>query len=78
MNSTIYAARVAAASIVPATATRNRFELFDAMVNRRPINLGGTVGHIMAIELEDGSGENFNVRFQVRGVNHTVFVRNVG
>jgi len=49
----------------------NRFELFLAMVDRKRVRLYSNAtgewhsGHIAAIQLEDGSGYNFNVTLQL-------------
>jgi hypothetical protein len=57
----------------------NRFELFNAMVNRETVKLNFNgkqyAGKILAIELEDGSGLCFNVKLST-GV--WVFVRSIG
>lgn len=63
----------------------NRFELFNAMINRKymTLNMNGKNYncYINAIEMEDGSGYNFNVRVYIPmpmaplgGEYHTVFV----
>lgn len=57
----------------------NRFELFNAMVNRKEVTLRGVTGKIVQIELEDGSGHNFIVTLNHldKGVNKVVelFIR---
>ena len=57
------------------TITCNRFELFNAMLNRTPITLGDKTGIINAIEMEDGSGHCFNVRLYTNNTNYTLFVK---
>ena len=49
----------------------NRWSLFDAMVNKLMVTHNGSFYYIKAIELEDGSGYNFNVT--LNGIK--VFVR---
>ena len=53
----------------------NRFELFNAMLNRDFISIGNHVGTIQAIEMEDGSGHCFNVTLLVGTRNIKLFVR---
>jgi hypothetical protein len=55
-----------------------KWQLFDAFVNRKSVNLAQFTGLIYAIELEDGSGHCFNVRMQTTfcGI-QTVFVRTI-
>ena len=53
----------------------NRFEMFNAMVNRTPITLGGIVCLINGIEIEDGSGYNFNVNVLVNNTTHNIYVK---
>jgi hypothetical protein len=55
--------------------TMNRFELFNAMLNRDFISIGNHVGTIQAIEMEDGSGHCFNVTLLVGTRNIKLFVR---
>jgi hypothetical protein len=43
----------------------NRFEMFSAMINRQVVALKGYTGTIQKIELEDGSGHNFNVTLRL-------------
>jgi hypothetical protein len=62
----------------------NRFELFNAMVNRKHIIITDSArhevhgGYITAIQLEDGSGMCFNVTIGENGQSHTIFVRSIG
>lgn len=57
----------------------NRFEMFEAMINRREVNIQGIRGKIVRIELEDGSGHNFNITLSCfyKGENNvlTIFVK---
>ena len=57
----------------------DRFEMFDAMVNRREVTIYDVTGRIVCIELEDGSGHNFNVTLsyidKARIGNITLFVQ---
>lgn len=55
----------------------DRFELFTAMVSRKPINLGGYMVLVNKIECEDGSGYSFNVTGQIVGYSQsgTFYVR---
>lgn len=61
----------------------NRFELFNAMINRKQmvLNLGGINRncYINSIEMEDGSGHCFNVGIYLpnrkSGEHMTIFVR---
>lgn len=39
----------------------DRFALFNAMVNRKIVVVGGKRGIIQSIQMEDGSGYSFNV-----------------
>jgi hypothetical protein len=50
--------------------------MFAAMVNRHNVILKGIEGKILAIELEDGSGHNFNVVIITKeNKTFTVFVK---
>lgn len=59
----------------------NRFEMFDAMISRKIVTLSMRglhyTGLINAIEMEDGSGHNFNVTiFLIDGhSSHKIFVK---
>lgn len=55
----------------------DRFELFAAMVSRKPINLGGHMVLVNSIACEDGSGYSFNVVGQIVGYSQsgTYYVR---
>ena len=59
----------------------NRYEMFAAMVNGQTVELirpsGAKVkGVIMGIELEDGSGNNFNISFRfLDGHRENVFIK---
>lgn len=53
----------------------NRFELFNAMVNRDLVALSGYIGLIQGIQLEDGSGHCFNVTLLVGNRTLKLFVR---
>lgn len=57
------------------TININRFELFNAMLNRTPITLGDITGIINGIEMEDGSGHCFNVRLYANGFTNVIFVK---
>ena len=58
-----------------AGSTVNRFELFEAMINRTLIRVGGVLCHVQGIALEDGSGHNFNVTILVGSKTHVVYVK---
>lgn len=53
----------------------NRFELFNAMINRDTIKVGGLNCLVQGIELEDSSGHNFNVTILVGSRTHKVYVK---
>ena len=55
--------------------TVNRFELFEAMINRTLIRVGGLLCRIQGIAIEDGSGHNFNVTILVGNKTHIVYVK---
>jgi len=55
--------------------TFNRFELFEAMINRTLVRVGGVLCRIQGIALEDGSGHNFNVTLLVGNKTHVVYVK---
>ena len=56
-------------------STFNRFELFEAMVNRTLVRVGGVLCRVQGIALEDGSGHNFNVTLLVGNKTHIVYVK---
>jgi len=65
-----------AAKVIPSHGcTCNRYEMYDAMLHRTPITLGGVSCLINGIALEDGSGHNFNVTVLVGRDTHTVYVK---
>lgn len=55
----------------------DRFELFTAMITRKPVKLGGYSVLVNKIECEDGSGFSFNVTGQIVGYSQsgTFYVR---
>jgi hypothetical protein len=52
-----------------------RFQLWNAMVNRTPTFIGGVLGLINGVEMEDGSGHNFIVHLCAHGATHKVYVK---
>jgi antibiotic biosynthesis monooxygenase (ABM) superfamily enzyme len=53
----------------------SRHELWEAMLQRKQVMLRGFVGLIQSIQMEDGSGYNFNVTMTNRFGTKTVFIR---
>lgn len=51
------------------------FELVSAMRFNTRITINGYSGYIRAIEMEDGSGKNYNIRMLVGSETITVFVK---
>jgi hypothetical protein len=51
----------------------NRDQLFDAMINRKPIITNGVKNFLNGMEMEDGSGFAFNLT--LTGHKHKVFYR---
>ena len=70
-----FAGRRPPISVPTPGCTRNRFEMYDAMLHRTPTNIGGVVGLINAIRMEDGSGHSFIVELSVNCTTHKVYVK---
>ena len=62
--------------MVTSTNEYTQAELFNRMVTRTPILIGAFYGVIQSIELEDGSGNCFNVKLAMPNhVKQVCFVR---
>jgi|JI10StandDraft_1071094.scaffolds.fasta_scaffold138066_4 hypothetical protein len=49
--------------------------IVKCMAKKLPMNIEGHIGLIRAIEMEDGSGKNYNIRMLVGSETITVFVK---